>query len=518
MSDYYFDLNAPVNGNGSLSNPYNNLNTITTLPYPYNVYIKRGSTGIYNITLPSMTGQTQLSTISSYGDGPRPVLKPLLSNQPVINSTLVRSLKISDIDFVVQHVNYTSDNLIYLRGNSEGTNTVNLEISNCEVRYKHPILVKTKALYVDCIGGSNITYRNDNILVKKFNIYGGHWGVQVMGGSAYDLSNGKTDAQKARNVLITECTHIDGVGDGFMVLNCDGQNKAVISKCIFRSNAFRQDTTIYTADFWLFGCVNASIEYCEAGGTLLHKYDKMGFDLDGKCINCWVRYCISYNNGGGFCMFVDTTSDGRTYTSTDNAIQVLVTEQQGNVNCGFEYCLSYNDGIGRGGPNSYGGNWMKISLVRNIINGTIRNCTFIDTINKFPVHVADQLTPLYDPLYTIKEFIKLENNPFYYSGINPLGANDNPYWGNGMKYVKWTNTIMYDPVGNGASYIPDIGVFTNMINTDPKFGYLGETPPSGIHAYKTFKLQGGSSAFGTGSTNTTPDIWGKTGNNIGWQQ
>ncbi|UQT02954.1 pectin lyase [Serratia phage vB_SmaS-Totoro] len=514
---YYIDPSSRTNGDGTINKPFNSLNEIVKQPYPYTALIKRGTVERVSITLPSMTGQVERTTIGSYGSGIRPVLLPKSAGSPIITSTLVKHLLITDIDLTIDLFSYTSENAIFLRADSEGVgnNVADVGITNVDVIYQTTVVTKTKAFFIDAIGGANLTYSNDDLYIKNCNVYGGHWAAQINGGGAYYSINGG-DTYRAKRMLIDNCSHIDGVGDSWMAMRANGEGKACITNCYSKSSAYRTDTSIYTAAIWMYGCENTGIEYCEVAGTLPNRYDKMGFDIDGNNKDVWVRYCYSHNNAGGFIMFADAESKGKNFASLAEAEQFLITEQHGIQNCVFEYCLSYNDGVARGG---YGGRWPKITLVSNPVNCAVRNCTIIDTISKTDLHLVELLEYYYEPIWK-KYPMVMENNVFYFKypryreGSGPPGEIG---YGN-FKNIIWRNNIFWTETGDPRDWNPRSGTVVNSIFTDPKLSYLTDVPPSGLEAAKLIKLLTGSAALNSGTTNSLPDILGNRGNNIGWLQ
>ncbi|UCR74821.1 hypothetical protein [Serratia phage BUCT660] len=514
---YYVDPSAKVNGDGTMAKPFNTLNEILNLSYPYTALIKRGTQERVSIQLPSMTGQTELTTIGSYGTGNKPILLPLSASTPVITSTLVKNLLITDIDVTVDLFSYTSENAIFLRADSEGlnNNVANVGITNVDVVYQTTVVTKTKAFYIDAIGGANLKYSNDVLYIKNCNVYGGHWAAQINGGGAYYRIDGG-DPYRAKKVLIDNCSHLDGVGDSWMVMRADGEGKACMTNCYSRSSAYRDDTTIYTAAMWMYGCANTGIEYCEAAGTLPNRYDKMGFDIDGNCKNVWVRYCYSHNNAGGFIMFADAESKGKNFASLEEAEKFLITEEHGIQNCVFEYCLSYNDAVARG---IYGGWYPKITFVSNPVNCAVRNCTIIDTISRTDLHLVELLEYYYEPIWK-KYPMVMENNIFYFKYPryrSGTGAPGEIGYGN-FNNIIWKNNIFWTESGDPRDWNPRSGTVTNSIFEDPKFSNLSDVPPSGLEAAKLIRLMAGSSAFNSGTVNALPDVIGNNGNNIGWMQ
>ncbi|CAI0766766.1 Uncharacterised protein [Serratia entomophila] len=511
ITEYFIDLDAKVNGTGSEQSPFNSAEVLNTLKYPYSAKIKRGGRQTVKIKLPTMSGQNEQTTITAYGEGPNPVLIASNAMAPVLDSTLVKNLLISGIDFVCPFINYVSENLVYLRANSEGVNhKANVIVEKSTIRYMHPVQIKTKAVYIDAIGGSGIKYRNDTLKVRDVNIYGGHWGVQIHCGSAYDLTGGKTEAYKGRDILIDNVAVIDAVGDGCQVSFANGQGKPVIANCYYRSELYTYPNQLWTASFWLGGCDDAGIEYCESAGSMLHLRDKMGFDIDGRCSGCWVRYCYSHNNGGGFGMFTDTCTD--VFNNLAEMESVLIDQKAGNANNTMEYCLSYNDGVSRGG---YAGNWLKFTVVRNVVSSRVSNCTFIDTLSKDPAHMIQwgQTQPY---IFTKYPGVHMQNNIFYFKHaavpVNDIG------WGNGVGYMKWSNNILYSPEDNGASMIDARCSYENTLHADPLVSFMGNNPPNGFEAAKLIGLLSRSVAHNAGAPNSLPDILGISGNNIGWLQ
>ncbi|WP_241167753.1 hypothetical protein [Serratia marcescens] len=538
MINYYFDSNAAGGGDGSKDKPFNMMSSMNGLAWPFNILVKRGSHFIDNFTLPTMTGSTQLCVMYTYGDGHAPVFEPADNTLPVMDSVIVKNFHINgEFDTIINGFAYSSHRIWHLRIDSEGTNEANVHVDgqfnftiNSMVRYE------CTSIYMDAKGGASITYRNDNMLVRGVTQRGGDTAVIMWCGSTYDLSAGQTNAFKGRKCRIENCTAIGIVGDGFRLSNAEGmvgqetdpnyENSSRIVNC-YSSQLGRYklddsgtafDRARYHVGIWIFGCDNVAIEYCISdGGAWYH--DCMGFDIDGKCSGCVVRYCISTNNNGGFMMFTCTESERleSSVNSLSDWESKLISQKLGNVNNRCEYVISYNDGVGRG---RYAGRWTTFQFVKNVINAIIRNCTVIDMLSRFPSHfylcapTSKSMTMgLMDKYPSV-----VDSNIFYHKYAH-MNAGDAGYANfNGDTKMVWRNNIFWCPQDSGSSMNPTKGVSVGNRNVDPGISNLTDSSPSGFNAARMIRLISNSQAIGIGTANTSPDIWGKAGNNIGWQQ
>ena len=170
MINYYFDSNAAGGGDGSKDKPFNMMSSMNGLAWPFNILVKRGSHFIDNFTLPTMTGSTQLCVMDNYGEGPAPVFEPADYSIPVMDSVIVRNFHINgEFDTIISGFAYSAHRIWHLRVNSEGANDANVHVDgkfnftiNSMVRYE------CTSIYMDGQGGANITYRNDNMLVRGY--------------------------------------------------------------------------------------------------------------------------------------------------------------------------------------------------------------------------------------------------------------------------------------------------------------------------------------------------------------
>lgn len=533
MTTYYIDSNFPDGGDGSIGSPFNTLSAVNSKSWPFDIAVKRGSILRENWTIPSMAGNTTQCTMYPYGTGKPPVLKPSNWGDRLINSTLLRNFLIAGDWEVLIDSTYSADYIVYLRANSEGSNNANVKVvGNMHFNITAPVLAGCISVYIDGIGGADITYRNDNLVVDGVTQRGGDSVVQIWAGSTYDLSRGQTVDHKGLNCAIRNCSAVGIIGDGYELKNARGMvgqetdpgyaNSSRISNCFVSQNGRQFFTSTshgrYHAGIWLYGCDKVAIEDCWADGGAYRK-DCMGYDIDGRTSNSIVRRCVSTNNNGGCMMFTCTESNILEASMTSQATweNALITQERGNVNNRCEYMLSYNDGIGRGG---YAGRYTLFQLNGNVLNATIKNVTIVDMMSKYQNHYY-----LYTPtakgismgLWT-KYPPKIDSCLFYHKYKHMVASDLGYANNNGHAYMVWNKNNFYCPEDGGVSMRPSLGTVTGQQSVDPLFKFLPDTHPQGIDAAKMIQLFRTSTMFTLGSINTNKDIYGYSGAAIGWQQ
>lgn len=538
MADFYFDSKATDNGDGTERRPYNDINKLATIPWPATALLKRGSSWKANVVLPTMA-YTTLSTITVYGEGAPVELSPKDYTKPVISCpSNCKFLHIDGKDFGMRFVFsegvvYSAQRSIHLRCDSlsGSDNNANVKVRGLTAVYKCPVIADQTFIYLDGIGSATVDRSQDNLVIEDIRQYGGDSGGFIWGGSTYDLSAGQTDRRQARNAVIRNYSAVGAWGDVATVRNAIGmadnqshpdyEKSSKIVNC-FSTQDGRYNATSATArfhvPFWVYGCTNVPIEYCWADGGMLIN-DCMGFDIDGLCDGCVVRYCISSNNAGGFMMFTCTKSNAIEGT-VNNLAELeakLITQKLGNYNNRCEYVLSYNDGVGRGG---YAGRWTLMQFNFNIMNASVSNCTIIDTRSRFASHyfLATATTKGINYGLIDKYPSKVANCVFYHKFKHMEPGNQFYASVGTAERLRWSNNIFWCPEDKGESMIPTKGVMNANQKVDPGFIGLNDSAPQGFDAAKMVRLAKGAAAFTAGTNTGLPDIWGNIGRAAGWQQ
>jgi hypothetical protein len=152
----------------------------------------------------------------------------------------------------------------------------------------------------------------------------------------------------------------------------------------------------------------------------------------------------------------------------------------------------------------------------------VRNCLFIDTVSQANDHVLYCNPRKEDnPAATA---LTLENCIFYWKHrdnsdlISPEHAST---FGSLLTKYAFKNCIFFSEAWPADAPAALPGVSTSDLHyVDPKFRFtVPQVPPAGMKEAKNIlQLAIDSPALKTGSANTSLDIWGRTGNNIGWQQ
>lgn len=195
----------------------------------------------------------------------------------------------------------------------------------------------------------------------------------------------------------------------------------------------------------------------------------------------------------------------------------LISQKLGNVNNRCEYVLSYNDGVGRG---RYAGRWTTFQFVKNVINATIRNCTVIDMLSRFPSHFYLCVpTSKAITMGLMDKYPSVTDSNIFYHKYAHMNAGDAGFANfNGDSKMVWRNNIFWCPQDSGSRMNPTKGVLVGNINVDPGISNLTNSAPAGFNAARLVGLIQRSQAKGIGTPNNIPDIWGKAGNNAGWKQ
>jgi len=533
-NNYYFDSNNSSVGDGTINNPWRQLDKLLALVPPYSAQLKKGSVfvGNWKIAHALFLNQAEVSYITAYGDsGPRPILKMLDASEPVIEIVNAQNIYITDIDIIIDNPFCDADPVLLLHPIGNNEHVANVYVKHMTFTYSPVCKIKsrTRAIQLNSNSGTEVypTPRRASFIgIEKVTVYNGDVGANVKGVAPPEMIAGNSNASDATfrpyNATATDCAFINMRGDGCIMFGVEGESSGM-HRCIY--TGYRYDSeyidasgdavTPYQAAFWYYNCYGCVSTYLEAYGCQPIRSDRMAFDFDQLTSNCVFRYCISKDNGGGALLAIMLDKPEGVMAGED----WFVNKNWGNNNNLMEYCVSYNDGWSTV-KNGWNGWYHKTMFFAYVNRLTVRNCLFIDTMTRGKDYQASLMHGYFEK-DVFDNQVTFENNIFYLkngASFQTSADETTPLPG-----VVFNKNIMYSgDLGETGSQLQFTGkhkaTMIGNIFKDPKLLNVCTNGPHGVLASLLVKLANDSPAINAGYANATPDINGVIGNNIGWQQ
>ena len=337
---YYVDsVNGDNSGSGtSPEEAWRDLDGFANCPAPLKggdtVLFRAGGTYECSVTLEGIRGTKDAPfTISSYGEGERPVLRTDKADE-VFTFVDCSYITVSDLQLTApngggiwidtinsESVGITIDN-VYFYGLPNGKVTTRDDLSRGAAPARAAVMVKGLP--------ANSRFPVNDLTIKNCEVYDSANGFLIWG-SWNDQQNpwtGEKDPIYNTGVLVEGCYFhemdaeavIVGICDGALVTNC-----RAINTCQGEGIDENGDIQYFTAAMWFWGSENSTIQYCEIAGQR-NFGDGMTVDFDSDSNNCTYQYIYSHDN----MRFV--VNNAKTSPQQNNTVR---------------YCLSVNDNKGR---------------------------------------------------------------------------------------------------------------------------------------------------------------------------
>ncbi len=296
-------------------------------------------------------------TISSYGEGDRPLLKTELADE-VFTFVDCSYITVADLQITApngggiwidtknsESVGITIDN-VYFFGLPNGKVTGRDDFSRGAAPARAAVMVKGLP--------SNSRYPVNDLTISNCEVYDTANGFMIWG-SWNDQQdpwseNAVKDPIYNTGILIEGCYFhemdaeavVIGICDGALVTHC-----RAINTCQGEGVDENGEILYFTAAMWFWGSENSTIQYCEIAGQK-NVGDGMTVDFDSDSNNCTYQYIYSHDNMRFMC------NNAKKDPQKNNTVR---------------YCLSVNDNKGRSAIASGNG---EDSF--NFYNNTIINC------------------------------------------------------------------------------------------------------------------------------------------------
>lgn len=300
------------------------------------VLFRCGGTYDFNVELKDIVGTKENPfTISSYGEGERPVLTTQAKDE-ILTLIDCSYVTVSNLQMVapngggiwIDTLNRTSEgitiNNVYFHGMPNGKVNARDDMSQGAAASRAAVMVKGLP--------ARSRYAVNDLTIKNCEVYDCANGFMIWG-SWNDEQNPwceEEDADPIYNtgLLIEGCYFhemdaeavIIGICDGALVTDC-----RAINTCQGEGVDENGEILYFTAAMWFWGSENSTIEYCEIAGQK-NFGDGMAVDFDSGTNNCTYQYIYSHDN----MRFMSNNAKA--------------SPQQNNT---VRYCLSVNDNGGR---------------------------------------------------------------------------------------------------------------------------------------------------------------------------
>lgn len=415
--------------------------------------------------------------IDKYGQGNLPLINGNGTSSPAWKSGTVMLVnqeywEINNLEVTNYSTTVTSDRSGILVFNGGGGTKSHIYIKNC---YVHDVNSNKDG---NKINGGIIFYSNTwNINKVDTGIQSGYADVLVEGNHVKNVSiegiRNKTEVGTSttypkinNNVVIRNNLVEDILGDGIVLSETasGGLVEYNTVKNFCNTNVGNRNY----AGLWVFTSNNAVLQFNDVSGGIYGYNDGEAFDIDLTCDGTIYQYNYSHNNKGGFCLFMD-----------------------GSTNSVFRYNISVNDGGGSG---------------QEIFHYLPSSANYAPAIYNNTIYIgAGTTTQIFDSTTTSKYF-KFYNNIIRSEGTVSKFCNTASTNG------KFSNNLIYpatiDDV-NGPSSHP------GLITADPKFvnpgvesanAYMLQSTSPCINAGAPIANNGGRDYFGNPLNNSPIDI------------
>ncbi|MGK3122925.1 hypothetical protein ACCY16_02220 [Candidatus Pantoea formicae] len=560
MTTIYVDPSSAVAGNGTADSPYRSMSEVVAagVTHPVTIAIKRGTKFVWSyrdLTTASIfcnQSDTQ-SVLTSYGEGAYPVWISKDSATEHCNA-IYQNMEIHGIQLSPPPGKpFTASG--YMVGSPRGnplTGECNLNIHDLDfIGDPASVSGSSGRLEVTCIklladklGSSNIAHK---ILIQ--NIRGDHvnCGIFVRGNLFLsDTSTYLGDQKKSYGVRVLDASFTNIINYGVLLAGTASKNKSRdvrndewesgwdnIYYSSYRTNVYDPTTDPFAwatarADvpLWMTFCTHTTGQNFEVHGSGPAAPDRYAVDIDWHCNNCLIRWGYTSNNAKSLMFiqgnFASSWYAGNGYTAPSSDPYTLYHDYGvGNRDNVIEYVLSFNDGVARTQRTAdiY---WKKACCFRYCYNNVVRNCLFIDTVSQANDHVLYCNPQADDNASAIS--MTLDSCIFYWRFRNNsdlISAAHVAAFGSLLAKFEFKNSIFFSEAwsAGATAALPDART-SGLHYVDPKFANpVPLVPPSGLkEAMNILKLSAGSPALNVGTVNAAVDLWGKAGNNIGWQQ
>ena len=320
------------------------------------VLFRAGGTYDCAVTLEGIKGTKDAPfTISSYGEGERPVLKTELYDE-VFTFIDCSYITVSELQITApngggiwidtinsESVGITIEN-VYFYGLPNGKVTSRDDFSRGAAPARAAVMVKGLP--------ANSRYPVNDLTISGCEVYDSANGFMIWGSWNDEQNpwNGEKDPVYNTGVLIENCYFhemdaeavVIGICDGALVTHC-----RAINTCQGEGVDENGEIQYFTAAMWFWGSENSTIQYCEIAGQK-NVGDGMTVDFDSDSNNCTYQYIYSHDNMRFMC------NNAKKDPQRNNTVR---------------YCLSVNDNKGRSAIASGNG---EDGL--NFYNNTIVNC------------------------------------------------------------------------------------------------------------------------------------------------
>ncbi len=425
------------------------------------VLFRAGGTYECAVTLEGIKGTADAPfTISSYGEGERPLLRTDL-HEEVFTFIDCSYITVSDLQITApngggiwidtinsESVGITIDN-VYFYGLPNGKVTARDDFSRGAAPARAAVMVKGLP--------ANSRYPVNDLTIKNCEVYDSANGFMIWG-SWNDQQNpwgenAEKDPIYNTGVLVEGCYFhemdaeavVVGICDGALVTHC-----RAINTCQGEGLDENGNIQYFTAAMWFWGSENSTIQYCEIAGQKNYG-DGMTVDFDSETNNCTYQYIYSHDNMRFMC------NNAKTVPQQNNTVR---------------YCLSVNDNKGRSAIASGNGEDNFKFYNNTIINsGEIQFYHLTNSLIANNIFVATDGDPMNCTLSDELTAGNTYKNNCYYNTLNllcdPFAVNTDPGFVGGEGAEAYRLAVNSPLIGKGMNIDDGLTTdfFTNAITS-----------------------------------------------------
>ncbi len=276
---YYVDCSAPSNGNGSQSNPWNNLATVnsTTFSPGDQILFKRGTTCVGQLWPKGSGASGNPIKIGAYGTGPLPIIDGNSAVDPVV--------KLYDQQYwAIEDLEITRSQGKGLEITGSGTSVLNyFRITNV-YSHHHGIHDGQSAIV---LGTYKVQSVND-VIIDNVIAHDAFRGIDSGGNCC------NNPAIRSNNVIIRNATVYNTENDGIFLFST---NNGVIEHSVAWNTGKQPTEENHTPNgIWSWDCDNCMVQFNEAYESHSPTWDGGGFDIDYYSHNTTVQYNYGHDN------------------------------------------------------------------------------------------------------------------------------------------------------------------------------------------------------------------------------
>ena len=304
---FYIDCSAPTNGNGSQSNPWNNLTTVNNNSFAAgaSILFKRGTTCSGQLAPQGSGTNGSPNLIGAYGSGSLPIIN---------GGTNDSTIRLYNQEYwEIENLEVVGGKTFGILVDGDGSTILDhFRVTDTVVRdvYGGNMNVKSTGLVVF---GFDFGQQFNDVTIDGVTAYNSDmWAGIIVSGKGY-----KWQPTRSTNITIRNSIVHDVYGDGIIVFS---SNDVLIENNVAYETGKEPTETIGTPNaIWTWDCSRCVVQFNEAYKAHSPSWDGGAFDIDYYSSETTVQYNYGHDNDS-YCLAIFAT-DG---VVSDNIIRYNV--------------------------------------------------------------------------------------------------------------------------------------------------------------------------------------------------